>query len=275
MSLSFKNAPLVELVAELRWAQHVPGPSQIPFAHQGAQQPTVLIVNTNAVEEFLMRVGGEIYQRGYRLAERLVPPGVPGMPFQPVCRYRSSEPGKESTIYQAGYGMFTANAIPPYKSWEKFQPVVSDGVDALLAARQPEGELPPFLSVSLRYIDAFRANLTEGHDVSSFISDVLGFTVGLPDVISRHMAGNQKAKPSIQLSIPLANQMRLDLAIGEGVVNNESAVLMDSTVLAIDSVPADHNVIMGIMNEAHNIIHDVFFDVTKPIHSLMQLSQEG
>ena len=182
MTLSFNNAPLVELIAELRWNQ-LPqmGAVPAPPAPQGIQQPTMFVLGHNAVEEFLMRVGGEVYQRGYRLAERLVPPGFPIMPSQAVCRYRSSDANKASTMYQAGFGTFTVNAVPPYKSWEEFAPVVAGGVDALLAARQPEGNLPQFLSVSLRYIDAFRETLTEGHDVSSFLSDVLGFTVGLPE----------------------------------------------------------------------------------------------
>ncbi len=276
MTLSFNNAPLVELIAELRWNQ-LPqmGAVPAPPAPQGIQQPTMFVLGHNAVEEFLMRVGGEVYQRGYRLAERLVPPGFPIMPSQAVCRYRSSDANKASTMYQAGFGTFTVNAVPPYKSWEEFAPVVAGGVDALLAARQPEGNLPQFLSVSLRYIDAFRETLTEGHDVSSFLSDVLGFTVGLPEVVSRKIAVDQKAKPSIQLSVPLANGMRMDMGIGEGMVNNEGAVLMDTTVSAVEPVEADRDAIMAVMNAAHDIIHEVFMEVTKPIQGLMQPNERG
>lgn len=271
MSLSFKNAPLVELVAELRWTEPpAEGGAPTPLAPQGVGQQPILVFSSNAVEEFLMRVGGEVYQRGYCLAERLVPPGFPLMPSQAVYRYRSADDGKTSTIYQAGFGTFTVNAVPPYQSWEKFVPVVSDGVDALLAARRTEGAIPPFASVSVRYIDAFREEFTEGRDASSFISDVLGFTIGMPEVISRQVAAGQTVKPSIQLSIPLANRMRMDMAIGPGTVNNESTLLMDTTVSAVEPVPADREAIMRVMNAAHDIIHDVFVEVTKPIQRLMQ-----
>lgn len=275
MSLSFQNAPLVELIAELRW--NVPSGVGLQSAVMG-NQPTpphfLAVVQPHAIENFLMRVGGEVYQRGYRSAERLVPPGVPIMLHQVVSRYRGSEPGKTSTMYQAGVGVFTANAVPPYRNWDEFAPIVSDGVKALLAAREPEGALPPFTSVSLRYINAFRETLTQAHDISSFLSDVLGFEVQMPAAISGKIKAGERAKPTVQLAVPLTNGMQLNIGAGEGLVNNERGLLMELSVSAAGAVPADHSSLMDVMVAAHQVIHDVFVEITKPIHKLMKPSEK-
>jgi uncharacterized protein (TIGR04255 family) len=210
------------------------------------------------------------------LAERIVPPGFPiTTPFQPICRYRSAEQDKVSTLYQAGLGTFTANAIPPYESWDSFAPIVADGVDALLAARTTDIQSSPFLSVSLRYIDAFRQGLTEGRDVTSFMAQVLGISVNLPPCLTRQVANGQQHKPSLSLSIPLANGMKMTMAIGEGLMNNEIVVLMDTTVSSVDPVGADRDAVMQVLNAAHSVIHEVFIGMTAPIQGLMKPNERG
>jgi hypothetical protein len=78
MSVTFKNAPLVEMIAELRWGETAqPVQQGLPIVMQGM---------TPEVDQFFMRLSGEVYQHGFRRAERLVPPGFPIFPFQPVFR---------------------------------------------------------------------------------------------------------------------------------------------------------------------------------------------
>ena len=62
MSITFAKAPLVELIAELRWGQPQQlGPNPIgAFSFPGQ----VFGLNPNKNDEFFMRFGGEIYQRG-------------------------------------------------------------------------------------------------------------------------------------------------------------------------------------------------------------------
>lgn len=222
-----------------------------------------------------MRFGGEVYQQGFQRAERIVPSGFPMMIYQPVFRYRKSTETDGSALYQTGPGLFSANAIPPYRSWDEFAPVVQSGIDALLNARDEAEKNFPFTSVSLRYIDAFGPELTEGLDVESFIRDILGITIGLPVGLSKIVAPSQKIKPHLQLALPLANNMSMNVVIAEGVVNSEVAIVMDTTVSTSGEVAADSNSAMETLHAARAIIHEMFFDLTAPIQHRMQPVEKG
>lgn len=265
MSMTFENAPLIELIAELRWNVHSQplGTPQAPPA-----SIPLMALNANHFDEFFMRFGGEVYKLGYERAERLLPPGFPLMLFQPVYRYRKSDVA--SVLYQAGPGLFSANAIPPYRSWDDFSPVVKSGIKALLKTRSDTEKEFPFSSISLRYIDAFGPALTQGRDVDRFLREVLGLSVELPDGISKHIAVGQMVKPSVQLALPLANGMTLNVGIGEGLVNNETSIIMDTTVSTTGETPADENSAMRKLNIARDSIHEMFFDLTKSIRDLMK-----
>jgi uncharacterized protein (TIGR04255 family) len=268
MNMTFSKAPLVEIVAELRWGQQ---PDATIQAHQpaGVQVP-LMAMSSSRLDEFFMRLGGEVYQQGFQLAERLVPPNFPMMLFQPVYRYRKSTGTGGPALYQAGPGLFSANAIPPYRTWDDFSPVVRSGIDALLKARDEAERKFPFTSVSLRYIDAFGPELTEGRDIESFLREVFGIFVTLPVGLSKLVAADQKVKPLLQLALPLAKSMNMNVMIGEGMVNNEVAVVMDTTVATSGEVPADSNSVMEALHAARAVIHEMFIDLTEPIQNLMK-----
>lgn len=273
MNKTFSKAPLVEIVAELRWVQQL-GTMNQAQQPAGVQVP-LMAMNSSRLDEFFMRFGGEVYQHGFQRAERVVPPGFPMILFQPVFRYRKSTVTDGSALYQAGPGLFSANAIPPYRSWDEFAPVVQSGIDALLKARDETEKKLPFTSVSLRYIDAFGPELTEGRDIESFIKNVLGISVTLPMGLSKLIAPGQKVKPLLQLALPLANNMSMNIGIGEGMVNNEVAIVMDTTVATLGEVSADTNSAMETLHAARAVIHEMFFDLTAPIQPLMLPVEKG
>ena len=230
----------------------------------------VLSVNSSSLDEFFMRLGGEIYQQGFQRAERVVPPGFPFMLFQPVYRYRKATDQDASVLYQAGAGMFSANAIPPYQSWDAFSPTVEAGVEALLKTRSDAEQGMPFSSISLRYLDAFGPAFTEGKSIGAFVRDVLGIKLDLPEGLLKHVAQGQNVKPAIQLALPLPNGMTMNIGIGEGMVNNELTIIMDTTVGTMVETAPDKASAMAALNAARAVIHEMFFDLTKPIERLMQ-----
>jgi len=254
-------------VAELRWGQQ---PAMVQAQQPPGVQVPFMAMNSSRLDEFFMRLGGEVYQKGFQRAERLVPPNFPMMLFQPVFRYRKSTETDGSALYQAGPGLFSANAIPPYRTWDEFSPVVQNGIDALLKARDEAERKLPFTSVSLRYIDAFGPELTEGRDIELFIREVFGISVTLPVGLSKLVAAGQKVKPLLQLALPLAKSMSMNVMIGEGMVNNEVAIIMDTTVATSEEVSADSNSVMEALHAARAVIHEMFFDLTAPIQPLMQ-----
>ncbi len=265
MATSFNKPPLIELIAELRWS--LPG---IPRGNPLPNTPPTIAPNNSRLDEFFMRFGGAIYADGFQNVERLVPHGFPFMAYQPVCRFRKHENTAHPAIYQVGAGVFTANAIPPYKSWEQFSPVVKRGVEALLATRDETELDEAFFSASLRYIDAFTTHLTQGQDVSEFVQKTLGISIGLPDALSRQVAVGQNPKPYLQLQLPMTNDMLMTIGIGEGFANGENAIIMDTTVASLTPVPPDADSVMSTLNDARSAIHDMFFGLTEPIKQLMQ-----
>jgi len=268
MNATFENAPLVEIIAEIRWNPQ-PSHLQVAMGHGTAATP-VMALNTNSFEEFFMRFGGEVYQQGFELSERLVPAGFPMMLFQPVYRYRKAAREDASVLYQVGAGIFSANAIPPYRSWDTFSPTVEAGVLALLKTRSHGGGEAVFSSVSLRYIDAFGPDLTEGRDIWSFFRDVLGIKLDLPAGLTDHAQPGESPKPSLQLVLPLENKMTMSVGIGDGMVNNEPAIVMDTTVATTADLHASRESVMDTLNSARDVIHRMFIDLTRPISSLMK-----
>ena len=102
----------------------------------------------------------------------------------------------------------------------------------------------PFKSVSLRYIDAFKSELTSGRDISDFIREILGLNVELPQVISKQIEAGKSVKPALQFVVPLSNGMVMTLGVQEGIVSNEPATIMDITIANGTEVPADADKLM-------------------------------
>jgi uncharacterized protein (TIGR04255 family) len=266
MSVTFKNAPLVELVAELRWGDspQVVQPG-MPIMMQGMGLD---------LDQFFMRLGGEVYQHGFQRAERLVPPGFPVFPYQPVMRYRKEGSVDNSVLFQAGQGLFSVNAVPPYRSWETVSSVVKTGVTALLKARAPADRDRSFTVATLRYINAFGPKLTRNRPIGSFIEEVLGFSINLPPGVANHIKPDSKPKPHVQFSFPLNDGASMAFMIGEGIINNEQTIIMDMTVSCEEPVAADVDDVMNAFTSARNVIHSIFIELTKPIHDLLEPLEE-
>jgi uncharacterized protein (TIGR04255 family) len=263
MTVTFLNAPLVELVAELRWG---PATLQVPVSRAVGGAMGTGLKN----EELFMQFGAVAAAKGYGRFERLVPPGFPVQPYQPVYRYRPSAADQPSPLFQLGNGVFTANAVPPYKSWANFAPKVEEGLHLLETAfRNVGGSLPTFDSALVRYIDAFKGDLTSGASAMSFMSEVLGFRVGIPEGVARVATDVRRISPQISLTVPV-QPGTMTILLAEGTVGNEEAVVMDTVVhvsRAIGPTPAHA---LAALVEARAVIHDMFRDVTKAIHPLMK-----
>lgn len=265
MALSFKNPPLVELIAELRWG--IPLSSQIA----GATIP-VSTLSANQYEELFMRFGSKVAAKGFSRFERIVPSGFPLMLHQPVYRYRNISEDHGVALYQLGVGIFSANITPPYQSWAHFRPVVSEGLAMLIESMTDEEKKQPFVAASLRYIDAFKSDLTQGRSIRAFMNEVLGIKIEIPEAITRHTVDGDKIQPRIQLSVPVASG-RLDIVVAQGAINNESAIIMDTTASTSQEIISSEDV-MVVFDKAHGLIHDLFVDLTKPIQELMETNND-
>lgn len=264
MALTLAKAPLVELVAELRWS-----PALTP-AHDQAGMPVMVpqsLVDPAQSELFFTKFGGAIYQHGFKTIERLLPQGMMLPPNQVIYRYRNTDTNAPPVLLQVGPNQFTANALPPYKTWADFRPWVENGVNALI-------EVMPVLSrfeASVRYIDAFRHDLTDGKDATEFLSSVLGFKVDIPPALTTRMRQGGRLKAAINVTIPL-DGMQMVVKAGEGIVGGEAAVIMDTQVLVTGTIEPTQAAVMKAFDSARQAIHDSFLALVNPIIDKLQPS---
>ena len=151
-NISFEKAPLVEIIAELRW---------LPLGLAAAQQGQMLLtLGGSDPDSFHFAFGRRQEVAAFANTEKLVPPGFPTPWHHIVWRFRNPE--IEGALLQIGPGIFTANALQPYRRWSEFRGTVEQGVAALLASRPAAEKRQPFTGLTLRYVNAFSAELMSG-----------------------------------------------------------------------------------------------------------------
>lgn len=269
MSATLQNAPLVEIIAEIRWR----GALEVthPFGESGGGGPA-LVTSGKELEEFYMRFGAHVHGMEFAQSERLAPPGAPAFMHQPVYRFKKLT--DSACLYHIGPGVFSTNAVPPYQSWEEFAPVIRRGVEALLAARSGSEAEQPFMAVSLRYIDLFGPELTEGRSTGEFIRDVLGLRLAVPEALTNHCASEADIKPFLQLQIPLKDAVVMSLSVGEGVAGVRSGVITDTSITTTVETSASVEAVMSALNNAHLILDSSFRKLVEPIKHLMPTKGE-
>jgi uncharacterized protein (TIGR04255 family) len=271
MSQTFKKAPLVEIIAEAKWTSS--SMLQSPGIPQGLTMP-----GSTQSEEFYIRFGVKAHLKGFQSVERLVPSGFPIPQGNVVYRYRQGV-GEEveqsrTELWQVGPGVFAANATPPYRSWTNFEPIVRDGIEALLQSRALTERDAPFSTVSLRYIDAFGPEFLIGRSVEQFMGEVLGFSVNLPKAVSEKIAPGSVVSSNLQIAVPLDHGLMMAITLTKGPFNNEESLMMDTMVRSIGEVAPDVSSVMEVFERARSVIHETFFKVTEQLHSLMGLQEE-
>lgn len=254
-AIVFTEPPIVELIAELRWNN----------------QPTAFSVaspESTKNEELFMQFGSKIAANGYNRFERLIPSAFPLLPFQPVYRYRKEQKEKDTTLYQLGSGIFSANITPPYQSWQEFRPIIEQGIELLLQCFTENQEAIDFGSISLRYIDVFKKNLTEGKPILKFLTETLGFGLTFPKILLDKATSPDEIHPQLRLSTHLKSNQQMIFTLAEGSVGNEEAIIMD-TIISTAELSLEKKTLMDAFDLAHEEINTIFINITSKIHHLM------
>ena len=268
MSTRFNKPPLIELIAEFRW--NVASQKLNPHIPEAMPQPRIA-ADVQEQNALFSRFSDYISEKKFQRVERIVPPDFPLFVNEPIFRIRSND--EKEVLYNIGVGCFTINAVPPYKTWDSFEPKIRDGIEALLKALSSDnGEnKTTFSFASLRYIDAFNSHLANNLEIHSFIEQVFGIKIELPPGITKHKASDKAIKPTLHLQVPIDAFTNMQLGIGEGLVNTELVFMLDTYVAASNKeIQPDVDQMMEPLNKAHRIIHELFFDITKPISNLME-----
>jgi uncharacterized protein (TIGR04255 family) len=258
---TFQNAPLVEMVAELRW--QIPQVAATDQAGNPVQLPIVLA--DNAMTALFHRTTSAVSKRGFDRLEQLAAPGSSMPVLLPQMMYRYRRTDEVPVLAQVGPGMFSVNALPPYKSWKEFQPHLEGGVEGLLEALTDK----PELTVSLRYIDAFRHDLTSNHDAKAFATEVLGFRLDLPPTLQACLTEGAQARMSFQVMLPVPG-MSMTITVSDGQLGTDPVVLMNTDVRLENALPSDKTAILSALDKAHDLIHGTFMDMTRSIRDKLQ-----
>lgn len=256
MTTVFRNPPLIEMIAELRWSG--PGLNSIPVIPPGADGPA---------EEMFLRWTAQMGALGYEHVERMVPVGFPLPLDVPTLRVKQRTGAPQNTLFQLGPRLFTANATPPYLSWNDFAPTAREGIVTLLAVR-PEPEATAPVHVALRYIDAFREPLLDGQTPMQFLTETLKIGLEISPAIARHAEPDAELGALVHLSVPVTNGV-LRVQFAQGFVADTPALIMDMTVSRSESVEPDPDAVMRALGQARSITHAVFIELTAPIADLM------
>jgi uncharacterized protein (TIGR04255 family) len=269
MDITFAKAPLVELIAELRWIPE----GSTPVAPSAPQQPQIVIPTVffggTKHEEFYMRVGGLLHKNGFSRSERLIPAGVPFILHQPVYRFRNEEADRASVLYQVGYGIFSVHAIPPYHSWAKFSPFVARGIEMLLASRVDDDAKRSLSQATLRYIDFFGSDLMRGMDIATFLAKVFGIATTLPPALMEVATAKQVKSLYSRVVLPIQIG-ELTIGVGDGQFNNQFGIVLDTTAASTEGIAPEVGAIMKVFDSAHGVAHSTFFEMTRPLHEQMQ-----
>ncbi|MGD0759705.1 MAG: TIGR04255 family protein [Candidatus Sulfotelmatobacter sp.] len=259
----FANPPLIELIAELRWLpwpdMQIPAPGtimQVPFAPAHVEQTMGRFVDLVAAY-------------GFSMSERVLPPNFPLVPFGVVYRIRETNAEQKNFLYQIGPGVFSANALLPYRNWNNFKPIVERGIRALIDSRH-ELERGKFTAVSLRYINLFSDVFTEGQSGFTFLTEVLGMKVEMPAGVVQQVSDWKAAKLGIQLSVPLKTGLNMNLALNEGTGAGKNGIVMMTEVIAVQPTTADVGIIMDVLENAHTSIRTTFVALTNKLNAKMQ-----
>ncbi len=216
-----KNAPLLEVVAELQW--------KLPNANGAIEFDAGWFDLARQLKPVLLSV--------LPLEEPVIPVGV-SVPLDavgrtPLVRYRTGSGGWP--LVQLGQGMLTVNATPPYDGWERVKGILA----AVLGGACEVSEA--FRGIELQIARLYYRNaLTSRHGIKGsrqFLAEQVPF---FPHAVFDHIAdlakGDERPTASGELTFALAGAEKTLAAVryGVGTLSTaggpEDAVVLDFTV---------------------------------------------
>jgi uncharacterized protein (TIGR04255 family) len=239
------NAPLIEIIAELRWAGgRIGQPPSITFGGD---------------DSFYVRLGIAVGKDSYDRLDRIQPEGMPTQAGAVVYRYRRGD-AQQNTLYQAGPGIFTANGLPPYNSWAEFEPVIRNGLTALWGVNAFNPAEP--VGLVLRYVDAFTGSHLNGMSKQRFVESVVGVGYTPTSVIAKKFAGKTEPRTMRFHAVHEAeNGEKVIVDVGNGLKDGEEVLVLNTSAISHEFVAESVDHVMGIFGDLQQILHDIFFEM--------------
>jgi uncharacterized protein (TIGR04255 family) len=228
--------PLVEAVAELRWA--------LAAAATGVPRDP-------GTEIVLGRIGERLRGELPQLVDLPAPQGA--VPFRP--RHQLRPASGLWPVLQVGPGVLTVNQGSGY-AWPRFEPLVRRALDALFASYPVElHPLRPTVA-ALRYVNAFPLG-EEPRSLVAFIREQLHTTLAVDPTLFEASGDAEKPEAlSFSASFPLRRASGLaTLSLGSGRVQGRPAVVMQlEAALTGGSLPGEAPALADWLSKAHDVL---------------------
>jgi len=245
-----KNAPLVEVIVEVRWAPKEPQPSR------------GFDLNYNLLVGKLSEVFRDKYPEYEALPNLEVPARLAAENHLVQHRLRASKEGWP--LIQVGPTVFTINQTEEYDWDNEFRQRAIQDVERFFEA-YPKREEMAVQSVLLRYIDAIKFDWAE-KSLWEFLREELHSALVLPDALYADTGVDPKPealdfRASFRCDSP-AGKVHLRLASGQS--RGEKALILETMVeSAGDNVPELPSRFEPWIDDAHRITSDWFKRLTK------------
>ena len=211
------NAPLVEVVFEMRWqllGDDTAGPFRPDPGYYGCVAALLERAKSIGFRQH-KTIGGESFVPGYSVGYRF---------------YRS--PDESFPLIQLGPGIFAVNESTHY-TWPSFREQCLQALELLMSC-YPKMAAFPFVptQLELRYIDAFKANAPAG-DLVRFLNTSTHLGLQLPEFLTSDQFGPIE-DTVINLSLPVKalKDTRFAIALTKGKVSDVDSFVMNSTVIS-------------------------------------------
>ncbi|WP_417218993.1 TIGR04255 family protein [Achromobacter spanius] len=263
-SRPFGNAPLIEMIAELRWDLHpvtsVPG---------GGIDPFYEATKAGMASALAAEVGG-----GWNpTIEEIVPLEIPRefLAGQITTRYRKA--AGDWPLVQLGPGICAINMTSSYEGWDTFRPWLVHGVSALLKAHPVPSALK-FKSLNLLAVDAFGPS--HGYvDYQDFATRLLnlGNILG-SDYLAKFSSEPNQALVQSQTVFPLRSPEGASgrISIAEGERDKEKALLVQTAIEHAKEFRPEADHLLEWFDSAHAVHREMFramltSDLTTLLHT--------
>lgn len=256
--VTLKNAPLVEVIFELRWG------NVTRLSGAGVQ--------FNFTEEDTTFFPGQFHsvalEAGFGHTEKINVAELPigGMQLPHLVTHRYRKASGAWPCYQVGLGIFTVNQVKGGYKWAVFKDAVVDGV-ALLNKGHPKSlDGLPLIGAEIKYRDFFPF---EESGTLDFFNDKLQFGISLP----KQFTQNEIIGEFIEASIVsyhlecLSPPAKLLVTINRAEMNKKQGYLMETVVRSADAQVPDVKTIEDWLESAHGAQQHTFETLITPAYA--------
>jgi uncharacterized protein (TIGR04255 family) len=223
-----KNAPLVEVIFEVRWRLH--GAPNVPPAFYTDPGYTLLY---DRFARFATRKGfGEVE----KTVTSPVPAVIPG--HQILARFRRSSTMR-FPIWQIGQGIYAANETAASYEWSKFRRLALDGLSAVVDGYPSAATFSLEVErAELKYRNVFSPPIASSNNFIEFINNDTRLQIKL-DAFLTKLKVSDRPNARFTYEVPLRKPPRSLFAVtlGTSMTDARPSMMMETTFITLGPMP--------------------------------------